>query len=156
MLGGISDLERQSLRERGWARAVGAIPATVLDGLVAEAAGAVWTATAGDGFSLETAAAGPSGADLGLQDIRLIRHRPGDYGLPPLGAGVGVVIDLNTDWPSRHGGLLLVAEGDGLRGWRPEPGAVTLFDAARPPTLTLVAPAAAGPRLALIGRLQEA
>lgn len=93
-------------------------------------------------------------AEAGLEppaSLRLMRHRPGGHGLP---RDVGLVIDLNFGWRSADGGLLLFEEGDGRTfGWRPEAGSVTLFDADHPPVLSLVAPAAPEPRLALVGRL---
>lgn len=113
-----------------------------------------------DGRALELAepppelarAVGAALAEAGLEppsDLRLMRHRPGGHGLPP---GVGLVIDLNLGWRSADGGLLLFEEADGRTvGWRPEAGAATLFEPARPPVLSLVAPGAPEPRLALVG-----
>lgn len=88
-----------------------------------------------------------------LESLSAICHGSGDHGLPPSTGGSAFILDLNADWGSQHGGLLLFADNGRLEGWRPEPGAVTLFDAARPPLLTAVTPGAPSPRLALLGTL---
>ncbi|MDP2261423.1 MAG: hypothetical protein Q8J89_17075 [Caulobacter sp.] len=149
---------RASLAARGWARAADAVPKAVRDDLLAAAASAHWTPQAGEDHALDTAplTAPDLMAALGATSLRLIRHAPGQWGLPPAEAGrIGLVLDLISDWPSAHGGLLLVQDGEPLRGWRPEPGALTLFDRSRPPTLSLVTPAARTPRLAVLGVLQD-
>lgn len=123
-------------------------------------AAAGWRAEAGEGFACGRAelpaalglAVRAALAEAGLEppaDLTLVRHGAGERGLPP---GVALVIDLNPAWRSEDGGLLLFDEGgDRTVGWRPEAGALTLFDAGRPPVLSLVAPSAPGPRLAVMG-----
>lgn len=108
------------------------------------AAGSRWSSHRGDGISAEISE-GPEGIG-GL----LIRHGPGDHGLPAVEGPIGFVLDLSDGWRSWSGGLLLFTDGDSVRGWRPERGAVTLFDTARPPLLTLLGPGA-GERLAVVG-----
>lgn len=68
----------------------------------------------------------------------------------PLPTGRGFVLDL-SDRPSQQGGLLLVPDGDRLTGWRPEAGALTVFE----PGALLVSPVTPGaaPRPAILGRL---
>jgi hypothetical protein len=145
------------LAARGWAVPDRPAPAALCDALVAAAGQATWSPRSGEGFHLDTAPLTAAGlrAQLGEADLLFVRHAAGQYGLPPLeGEGVGVILDLNSAWPSQHGGLLLFDQTDHLEGRRPEPGALTLFDTARPPLLTLVTPNAA-PRLALYGRLDR-
>jgi hypothetical protein len=146
------------LAAQGWARTADAVPAQVCEDLLAAASTAQWAATTGDGHALDSAslAAPDLAAALGASDLRLIRHSPGQSGLPPLAGGrTGLVLDLNSDWSSPHGGLLLFQDGDRVRGWRPERGSLTLFDGSRPPILSLVTPAARTPRLAVLGVLQD-
>lgn len=115
---------------------------------------ATWSRLDGDGFSLEIAPLDdPALAEaLGASGLRFIRHAVGDHGLPPIaGKGVGGLLDLNADWPSQHGGLLMVTEAGRLKGWRPEQGALTLFDLSRAPVLSMVG--RGGPRLAVFGLL---
>jgi hypothetical protein len=83
----------------------------------------------------------------------VVRHGAGGRGLPPLdGTGWGFTLDLNRGWRSSWGGLLLFVEADGTaKGWRPEAGALTLYDLARPPLLTAVVPGAPA-RLSVVGR----
>jgi hypothetical protein len=153
------DALRVSLAEQGWARTVDAVPAEVCDDLLAAAAMADWSSLAGDGYALDIASLGAPAlmTALGASDLRLIRHDHGQLGLPPADRGrIGFILDLNTGWPSEHGGLLMFQDGDRLRGWRPERGALTLFDLSRPLILSVVTPAARAPRLAVLGRLHEA
>lgn len=77
------------------------------------------------------------------------RHDFGDWGLPIARHPRAFVLDLNEDWPSPWGGLLLFGEEGRLAGWRPEPGAATVFDGDRPPLLTMIT--ARTPRLCLLG-----
>ncbi|HEY0053571.1 MAG TPA: hypothetical protein VGB49_09180 [Caulobacteraceae bacterium] len=85
---------------------------------------------------------------------RFLRHEPGGRGLPAMeGEARWFVLDLNADWPSEAGGLLLFEAGDRADGWTPKPGGLTLFDTGHVPVLSLVAPSASGARLAVWGRL---
>lgn len=152
------DALRVSLAEHGWARAVEAVPASVCVDLLRVAEAADWTVERGEGYALETAPleAPELAAALGASGLRLVRHGPGNYGLPVLDdGGVGFVLDLVEGWPSQHGGLLMFEDGDKIRGWRPEPGALTLFDLKGPVILSVVTPRA-GRRIAVLGRLAEA
>lgn len=89
--------------------------------------------------------------DAEARALRWLRHPPGARGLPAF-EGAGFVLDLNADWRSEWGGLLLFVEPSGrVEGWRPEPGGLTLFQGHAPPVLTQVTPAALAHRLALIG-----
>jgi hypothetical protein len=68
-------------------------------------------------------------------------------------AAGGFLIDLDPpEWRSQWGGLLLFAEsGDGrLHGFRPVPGALTLFDARARPSISLIVPQAPR-RISLLG-----
>jgi hypothetical protein len=83
----------------------------------------------------------------------LLRHGPGDHGLPPLAGGDGYAfaIDLTDARRTLDGGLLLFVDGDGrAEGWRAEAGALTLWRGADP-VLTEMAPGAPQ-RLTLVGR----
>lgn len=146
------------LSGHGWARATEVVSAATSDALLRRAQAADWTALAGEGHALETAPlADPNlAAILGADELRFMRHAPGDYGLPPaVETGIGFVLDLTPGWASQHGGLLLFAQGDRVRGWRPEQGALTLFELRRPLILSVVGPEARGPRVAVLGRLAE-
>jgi hypothetical protein len=146
------------LAAQGWARAADAVPAWVCEDLLAAASTAQWVATTGDGHALDTASleAPDLAAALGASDLWLIRHSPGQSGLPPIvGGRTRLLLDLNSDWSSAHGGLLLFQDGDRVRGWRPERGSLTLFAGSRPPILSLVTPAARTPRLAVLGVMQD-
>lgn len=150
------DVLRASLAGHGWARAAGAVPASVCDGLREAAASAAWTSLTGEDFDLDAAPLhDPKLLEaLSASDLKLIRHRGGQYGLPLADIDrVGFILDLSPDWHSEYGGLLMFEDGDRLRGWRPEPGALTLFDLSRPLVLSLVTTAAPAPRLAVLGRL---
>ncbi len=95
-------------------------------------------------------------AQIGLEAgaLRLVRHQSGGFGLPAAEGPLAFAIDLNSDWRSDWGGLLLFAGARGpLSGWRPEPGALTVFDAAGGAALSLIAPEAVEPRLMLFGPL---
>ncbi|ATQ41634.1 hypothetical protein [Caulobacter mirabilis] len=141
-----------ALAERGWARSL--IETADLDDLLATAKAGCWMRLEGEGRGLDASdgGGGALAAALGVASARLVRHRAGDFGLPPTEAGTTFLLDLNDDWPSPRGGLLLFQDGDQVAGFRPQAGAVTLFDGARTPLLTLVAPGAPD-RYAIIGRL---
>lgn len=146
------------LSDNGWLRLDAVAPAELRQALLATAASATWTTRSGPGYSLDMAPLETPGiaAGLGASNLQLIRHAPGHYGLPPVEAGgVGLVLDLNEDWPSHHGGLVMIEDGGQLRGWRPQAGALMMFPASRPPLLTMVTPSALTPRLALLGCLDE-
>ena len=148
----------EGLADNGWARATEVATARACASLLRKASRAAWSRLDGEGFSLEIAPLDDAAlaAALGASDLRLVRHGVGDHGLPPVVEGrIGFVLDLNAGWPSQHGGLLIFADGDRVRGWRPEPGALTLFDTARPPILSGVSPGARAPRLAVMGSLRE-
>lgn len=84
-----------------------------------------------------------------------MRHDAGRFGAPAFAGPLGFVLDVNAGWRASWGGLLLFGDEDGrLEGWRPERGALTLFDVTRPPVLTLVTPLAGAARLALVGDLR--
>jgi len=147
-----------ALSSAGWARETDAVPAEACDALRLRAVSSDWTALSGDGFSLQTAPLDDPGLTdaIGVSDLRFVRHGAGDHGLPPIAeARIGFVLDLNPDWPSQHGGLLMVADGERVRGWRPERGALTLFDLSRPLILSVVSRDARTPRVAVLGRLAE-
>ncbi len=141
-----------ALAERGWARS--RVETADLDDLLTIAKAGRWARLEGDGRGLDAGDEGDGAlaAALGVASARFVRHRAGDFGLPPTEAGTSFLLDLNADWPSRRGGLLLFQDGDRVAGFRPQAGAVTLFDGARAPLLTLVAPGAPD-RYAIIGRL---
>lgn len=142
----------------GRVRLKGLLDADLCEAL--RAAPAEWRGESGPGRRYEVA---PLAAELAARvraafaeaglaapaELRLMRHATGDHGLPP---GAVLVLDLEPAWRSADGGLLLFPEGDDRAvGWRPEAGAVTLFDADAPPVLSLVAPCAPNPRRALVG-----
>ncbi|MDQ0464133.1 hypothetical protein QO010_001904 [Caulobacter ginsengisoli] len=67
------------------------------------------------------------------------------------GARGGFVLDLDPpQWRSAWGGLLLFQTGERLQGYRPVPGALTLFAAAARPLISLLTPGAP-PRVSLLG-----
>ena len=83
----------------------------------------------------------------------LIRHRPGDHGLPPAAAGAvyRFAMDLTDARTSVTGGVLLFLDETGKgSGWRAEAGAVTLWSGADPELTELVP--GAPERLTLIGQ----
>lgn len=83
----------------------------------------------------------------------LLRHGPGDQGLPPLAeaGSYGFAIDLTEARRTLDGGLLLFVDEDGrTAGWRAEAGVLTLWRG-RDPLLTEVAPGAPE-RLTMVGR----
>ncbi len=86
----------------------------------------------------------------------LMRHRAGQFGAPDAPAeDAAFLVDLNAGWRSEWGGLVLfVGEHGRAQGWRPEAGALTLYDALRPPLVTMVSSTAPEPRLAFFGRLK--
>ncbi|HEX8570778.1 MAG TPA: hypothetical protein VF699_12780 [Caulobacteraceae bacterium] len=156
----LTEAEARALAEdlvlQGRARRLG----FVAPGAAVDLARADWTPAADGTYEI---AALPPVAEAALRDalarlgdaldLRLVRHGPRGAGLPPA-KGVGFTVDLSRDWRSSDGGLLLFVDEEGrAEGWRPEPGALTLYDAARPPLLTMVVPGVAKPRVALFGRL---
>lgn len=65
-----------------------------------------------------------------VQDVVLVRHRPGQHGLPhPLAeAPSGFAIDLTDAESGAEGGVLLFLDETGQgRGWRSEAGALTVW-----------------------------
>lgn len=127
---------------------------------VAERA-ATWTVVEAEGVrcssapfhdkALATAIAGALSA-MGLSapsSLTLLRCAPDDHGLPA-GEGIGFLLDL-TDGRVIDGGLVMDRR-EPMTGWRPEAGALILFDAARPPLLTVMAPHAPGFRVAVLGQ----
>lgn len=85
--------------------------------------------------------------------LTLIRHQPGDRGLPA-GSGAAVVrfaIDLTDSPRTLDGGVLMfVDEAGRVQGWRAEAGALTVWDGPDP-ELTELAPGAPE-RLTLVGQ----
>lgn len=87
----------------------------------------------------------------------LLRHRPGDRGLPPAAAegDLAFAIDLTEARRTLDGGLLLFVQPTGrVSGWRAEAGVMTVWSGADP-ELTELAPGAPD-RLTLIGRARRA
>lgn len=87
----------------------------------------------------------------------LLRHRPGDRGLPPAAAegDLAFAIDLTQARRTLDGGLLLFVEPSGrVSGWRAEAGMMTVWSAPDP-ELTELAPGAPD-RLTLFGRARRA
>lgn len=85
--------------------------------------------------------------------LAVVRHRPGDRGLPSLesAAPFGFALDLTEARRTLDGGLLLFIDAAGrATGWRAEAGALTLWSGPDP-QLTELAPGAPE-RLTLIGR----
>jgi hypothetical protein len=75
-------------------------------------------------------------------EFRTLSLKPGEA-LPevlPQGAAGGLLLDLGPpDWRSEWGGLLLfLGEKGALHGYRPVPGALTLFRAAHEPLISLI------------------
>jgi hypothetical protein len=61
--------------------------------------------------------------------------------LLPKNATAGFLLDLDpADWRSEWGGLLLFQDGERLHGYRPVPGALTLFPASIRPLISLIVP----------------
>lgn len=86
--------------------------------------------------------------------LRTLSLGPGEGLADPLpeDAGSGFLLDLDpADWRSEWGGLLLF-QGDGERviGFRPVPGALTLFPASAAPLISLITPQG-GRRLSILG-----
>lgn len=82
----------------------------------------------------------------------LVRHRPGDHGLPfqADSAPFSFTIDFSTSPRVLDGGLLLFVEERGrVKGWRAQAGALVIWDGAQP-ELTELAPGSPG-RLTLMG-----
>lgn len=129
--------------------------------LAAAGRSASWTLTRSDGVRCASAplhdeplagAIIAALADVGLTppaSITLLRWSADDHGLPA-GQGIGFLLDL-TDGRLVDGGLLL-SGGEPMTGWRPEAGGMALFDASRPPLLTVMAPHAVTPRVAVLGQ----
>ena len=156
---------REAVRGLGvWRRAAFLDPAVVAELAEADAGG--WRASEGPAHGFETAEPPPEttaafAAALGLLGLELrrspalVRHPPGGHGAPPPEGGVGCLLDLDTDWRSEAGGLLLLLEPEGsVHGWRPEAGALTLYAERRAPLLTMVSPAAGRARHALFACAQ--
>jgi hypothetical protein len=77
-------------------------------------------------------------------DITLLRHRPGQRGLPPAddGSTHGFTIDLTDSRTSVEGGALLFLDDRGQgRGWKAQMGAMTVW-CGSDPLLTELTPAA--------------
>lgn len=86
-------------------------------------------------------------------DVLLVRHQPGDRGLPASdgSAGLRFAIDLTEARSSVDGGVLLFLDDTGRGpGWRAEAGAMTVWDGSDP-ELTELVPGAPG-RLTLVGQ----
>lgn len=97
-----------------------------------------------ENFDIEPVARAVAAAfgPVGHIQHRVSRLGPGEglaAVLPP-GAAGGFVLDLDPpQWRSEWGGLLLFQEGEGrVRGYRPTPGALTLFQAGLEPLISLV------------------
>lgn len=147
---------KDALAREGRARLHGVLSIAQCEDLCSRLADADWLRVATEEGRLATAEIDrPSALEvLGeLGSLMAICHGSGDHGLPPLMGATAFVLDLNADWGSQQGGLLLFGDNGRVEGWRPEPGALTLFDPARPPLLTAVTPGAPGPRLCLVGTL---
>lgn len=75
---------------------------------------------------------------------RTLSLKPGEAlpDLLPEGAAGGFLLDLDPpDWRSEWGGLLLFqGEREPLHGYRPVPGALTLFHAVHAPLISLITP----------------
>ncbi len=85
--------------------------------------------------------------------LTLVRHRPGDRGLPTTGenAAVRFAIDLTDSPRILDGGVLMFVDDTGrVQGWRAEAGALTIWTGADP-ELTELAPGAPE-RLTLVGQ----
>lgn len=83
----------------------------------------------------------------------LVRHGPGQRGLPPLSSAGrwGFALDLTEARRTMDGGLLLFAEPPGhVRGWRAEAGMMTLWRT-QDPDLTELAPGSPD-RITLLGQ----
>lgn len=83
----------------------------------------------------------------------LVRHGPGQRGLPPVPSGGSwrFVLELTDARRTMDGGLLLFVEGTSrVRGWRAEAGMMTLWRA-DDPDLTELAPGSPD-RVMLLGR----
>ncbi len=95
---------------------------------------------------------------LGLSGpLMLLKHGPGDRGLPTLvqDGDLAFAIDLTEARRTIDGGLLLFIESTGrVSGWRAEAGMMTVWSGADP-ELTELAPGAPD-RLTLVGRARRA
>ena len=108
-----------------------------------------------EGF-LDSAAIAALLRDPGVFDPAVVRdHHPGTPGfrtltlvpgetvpeLLPDGALAGFLLDLDpSGWRSEWGGLLLFQDGDRLHGYRPIPGALTVFPVAAGALISLITP----------------
>jgi hypothetical protein len=79
----------------------------------------------------------------GMPAVRTLTLGPGEAltDLLPEDATAGFLLDLDPPgWRSEWGGLLLFQDGERLHGYRPVPGALTLFPAATRPLISLITP----------------
>ncbi len=92
--------------------------------------------------------------EIGEVETALLMLGPGE-GISALsreGTRGGFVLDLDPpQWRSEWGGLLLFQSGERLHGYRPVPGALTLFAADARPMISLVM-LRAPPRVSLLGQ----
>ncbi|MBX3480432.1 MAG: 2OG-Fe(II) oxygenase [Caulobacter sp.] len=107
-----------------------------------------------DPGSLDTAAISALAGQAQAPEVRTLSLSPGEglADLLPQGAVSGFLLDLDpAGWRSEWGGLLLF-QGDGKRvsGFRPVPGALTLFPASARPLISLITPQG-GRRLSILG-----
>jgi hypothetical protein len=157
----------EALRGRGLWRRPDFLGPEAAAGLASGAAEAGWRAVSGADHAFDTAAAASPAAaafraalariGLDAKAPVMVRHPPGAYGAPAPGQGIGCLLDLNEEWASQDGGLLLLVEPEGsVHGWRPAAGALTLYTAARTPLLSMVSTAARQARCALYAEAVEA
>ena len=106
-----------------------------------------------DPAAVQALAQGPL-APPGQPTLRTLSLGPGEAlaNLLPDDAGAGFLLDLDpSGWRSEWGGLLLLhGPGGQLHGYRPVPGALTLFPAAARPLLSLITPQG-GRRTSILG-----
>lgn len=100
---------------------------------------------------------------IGFADAQLTRFRPGhfltthDDEAPGKGRVAAYVLQLCADWRADHGGVLNFFSPDGevRRGLTPGFNRLVLFSVPRPHAVSVVAPFAPAPRLAMTGWLRE-
>ena len=106
-----------------------------------------------------TAVLGVAGRDSRNLTIRTLKLGPGEAiaALLPSTASMGFLLDLApADWRSEWGGLLLLqSEGNRVQGYRPTPGALTLFTADLHPLISLITPQGR-PRTSILGFWDQA